>query len=92
MIPDFVLSPVTSNGHYSGFAIIEVKVQARSYAKMVGAKYSSIASQEGIWVTSAKDDYSKDIFSASWVELKDEDTFYDLNQMIGNFLRIRVKR
>ena len=105
LIPDFVLSPVTSNGHYSGFAIIEakrsittekqleeVKVQARSYAKMVGAKYSSIASQEGIWVTSAKDDYSKDIFSSSWVELKDEDTFYDLNQMIGNFLRIRVKR
>jgi hypothetical protein len=97
LIPDFVLSPVTSNGHYSGFAIIEakrsittekqleeVKVQARSYAKMVGAKYSSIASQEGIWVTSAKDDYSKVIFHASWAELKNEDTFYELNEMLGN--------
>lgn len=97
LIPDFVLLPVVSKGHYSGFAIIEAKrsittnkqledakSQARSYAKMVGAKYSSVASQEGIWVTSSRDDYEKDVYSATWEKLKEEDEFYKLQQLIGN--------
>ncbi|SKB83943.1 Type I restriction enzyme R protein N terminus (HSDR_N) [Lachnospiraceae bacterium] len=97
LIPDFVLSPATSKGHYSGYAIIEAKrsitsekqmeetkTQARSYAKILGAKYSSIASQEGIWVTSSRDDYTKDVFSASWEELKNEDTLFELRKRIGN--------
>ncbi|WP_026664815.1 hypothetical protein [Butyrivibrio sp. FC2001] len=97
LIPDFVLAPSVSKGHYSGYVIIEAKrsittekqleeakTQARSYAKIMGAKYSSIASQEGIWVTSSKDDYSKNIFSASWDELKNEDKFHVLQQLLGN--------
>lgn len=97
LIPDFVLSPVSSKGHYSGYATIEAKrsitnekqmeetkVQARSYAKMVGAKYSVIASQEGIWITGASDDYTKEVFSAKWDDLIDGDVFYTLSQMLGN--------
>ena len=96
LIPDFVLSPIISKGHYSGFVIIEAKrsittskqmeetkIQARSYAKMVGAKYSVIAAQEGVWNTESKDDYTREIFSKTWDELTNEDILYDLTQLIG---------
>ena len=97
LIPDFVLLPSAINGHYSGFATVEAKrsitgtnmmeetkIQARSYAKMVGAKYSVIASQEGIWITESKDDYTEEIFTETWKSLKNEDTFYSLSRLIGN--------
>jgi hypothetical protein len=34
-------------------------------------------------VTSEKDDYSKTIFEATWAELNDPDTYYQLEKMIG---------
>ena len=97
LIPDFVLHPKSNGGHYSGFAIIEakrsiisvkqleeVKVQARSYAKLLGTAYSVIASMEKIWITSAKDDYSKTIFEQSWENLSEGDIFFALERIIGN--------
>lgn len=97
LIPDFVLHPVSSGGHYSGFAIIEakrsitnekqlseVKKQARSYAKLLGTKYAVIASMEKVWISSAKDDYARTIYEQSWKNLADEDTLFELVKMIGN--------
>ena len=97
LIPDFVLHPKSSKGHYSGFAIIEakrsitsekqmteVKSQARSYAKLLGTKYSVIAAQEKVWVMSEKDDYTNCIFEESWDAISNADTLYELSQLIGN--------
>ena len=96
LIPDFVLLHKCNAGHHSAFAIIEakrsitnakqleeVKVQARSYAKLLGVGYSVIASQEGIWVSSSKDDYSENIAEYTWEALKDGDTFYSLSQILS---------
>jgi len=96
LIPDFVINPSGSNGHYSGYTVIEakrsitsdkqleqVKVQARSYAKILGAKFSVIASIEKVWVTSFADDYEKSIFEETWERLSDTDVFYNLEKLIG---------
>lgn len=96
LIPDFVLLPNRSTGHASAFAIIEAKksipndkfleetkTQARSYANLLKTRYSVIAAKEKIWVTSEKDDYSKTILEATWAELNNPDTFYQLEKMIG---------
>ena len=95
LIPDFVIYPVSSGGHYSGYAIIEAKrsiknekalneakLQARSYAKLLGAKYSIIASQEKLWVTSNEDDYTNTIFEQSWEALSDADVFFGLRKIL----------
>ncbi len=96
LISDFVINPKMSKGHQSGDILIEakitvtskrnleeVKTQARSYAKMFNAKYSLIASQEGIWLTGISDDYSEDIMSFTWDELKQEDNFYKVFNLLG---------
>ena len=96
LIPDFVLLPNKSLGHTSAFAIIEAKktipnekfleetkTQARSYANLLKAKYSVIASQEKVWIFSSKDDYVKTIFVASWHELNDPNTFFRIEKQIG---------
>lgn len=96
LIPDFVLHPESSKGHYSGEVIIEakrsitsnkqlteVKSQARSYAKLLGTKYAVIAAQEKVWVMSEKDDYTECIFEESWDSLENADVFYELNHLIG---------
>lgn len=97
LIPDFVLYPTSSQGHYSGFTVIEAKrsitgkkqleetkAQVRSYAKLLGVSYAAIASKEKVWVMSVKDDYSEAIFESSWEELADTDVFYSLNRLIGS--------
>ena len=96
LIPDFVLYPTTGRGHESGFAIIEakrtisndkaleeVKVQARSYAKLLHAFYAVIASQEKVWLMEASDDYNREVFAASWAELNDPDVFHEAARFIG---------
>lgn len=96
LIPDFVILPIVSKGHYSASFLIEaklsiptlkeleeVKIQARSYAKQLGAKYSVIASKEKVWVTTPNDDYSQPIFEASWNEINNSDVFYELFKLIG---------
>ena len=96
MIPDFVLLPKHSKGHYSAFALIEAKIkissqkqleetktQARSYAVQLKSKYAAIADKNKIWVLSSDDDYSEEIFSASWDELNDPDVFSKLLKLIG---------
>lgn len=97
LIPDFVLLPVTTRGHQSAFAIIEAKhhianqkameeakIQARSYAVQLKAKYSVIASKDKVWVFDPEDDFTKDIFSATWNELNAPDVFSKLFKLIGN--------
>lgn len=96
LIPDFVLLPKVTKGHYSAFALVEaklnilnqkemeaVKTQARSYAVQLKAKYAVIADKNKIWVLSLEDDYSDDIFSASWNELNNADVFSKLLKLIG---------
>lgn len=96
LIPDFVLLPVTTRGHQSAFAIIEVKhsipnqkemeevrIQARSYARQLNVKYSVIASKDKVWVYTPDDDFTQEIFSASWGEMNDADTFSLLLNLIG---------
>jgi hypothetical protein len=96
LIPDFVIKPISTNGHYSGYTTIEakrsitsekqlkqVKVQARSYAKMLGAKFSVIASMEKVWITGYEDDYESCVFEETWESLSDTDIFYKLEKLIG---------
>ena len=96
LIPDFVINPISTNGHYSGYTTIEVKrsitsekqlkqvkVQARSYAKILGAKYSVIASMEKVWITGYEDDYESCVFEETWESLSDTDIFYKLEKIIG---------
>lgn len=96
LIPDFVLLPDERRGAASGFAIIEAKrsipnkktleevmVQAKSYAKLLTAKYCVVAAQEKIWISEQKDGYESIVFEAVWEQLNDSDTFYTLTKMIG---------
>lgn len=96
LIPDFVLLPNKKRGHQSAFALIEAKlsiptqsflreveIQARSYARQLGVKYSAIASKEMFWLYTPDDDYTKPVFHASWAELNDADVFSRLDKFIG---------
>lgn len=95
-IPDFVVLPNVTPRHYSAYFLIEAKYsietknqledakqQARSYAKQLSAKYTVIASREGVWVTAASDDYSDTILKAGWDELRGPDCFHKLFNLIG---------
>ena len=97
LIPDFVIHPVVSSGHQSADFLVEAKLtissnklleeaktQARGYAKLLNSQYSVIAAKEGIWISKADDDYSKDVLTFSWAELKNEDNFFDVFKLIGN--------
>ena len=96
LIPDFVLLPDECRGSASGFAIIEAKrsipnkkileevmVQAKSYAKLLTAKYCVVAAQEKIWISERRDGYEKIVYETVWNQLNDADIFYELNKMIG---------
>lgn len=96
LIPDFVLLPSKSHGRQIAFAVLEAKLsitnqkqleetitQARSYAKLLGAKYQMIASKEKVWLFSDEDDFAKVIFSVAWCELHDPDKFMQLYKLIG---------
>lgn len=100
LIPDFVLLPVKARGRQSAFALIEakhsipnqkameaVRIQARSYAVQLKAKYSVIASKDKVWVSSPDDDFTSDIFEATWAELNNADTFSALFKLIGRKAR-----
>ena len=58
-------------------------VQASSYAKILTAKYCTVASMEKIWITQRNDNYDKVIFESSWEKLNDTDRFYELNKILG---------
>ena len=60
-----------------------VKVQARSYAKLLGARFSVIASKEKVWITTFGDDYDRCVFEETWESLSDTDVFYRLEKLIG---------
>ena len=96
LIPDFVLLPNERRGSASAFAIIEAKrsipykkkledvmVQAKSYAKLLTARYCVVAAQEKIWIAERRDNYDSFIFEASWEQLNDADVFFDLDKMLG---------
>lgn len=96
LIPDFVINPVTSLGHQKADFVIEAKytfpsrnsieaakIQARSYAKILSAKYSVLSSKEGIWIMSAGDDYTQCFLQFSWEELKNEDHFHRVYDVLG---------
>lgn len=96
LIPDFVLSPIHTKGHQSGFALIEaklfipnqkemaeVKIQARSYAVQLKTKYSAVADKNKFWLYSSDDDYTNEIFTATWDELNNADVFSKLLKLIG---------
>ena len=96
LIPDFVLQPNERRGSASAFAVIEAKrsipdkkkledvmVQAKSYAKLLTARYCVVAAQEKIWIAERHDNYESIVFEASWEQLNDTDLFYDLEKMLG---------
>lgn len=96
LIPDFVVNPIVSFGHQSADFLIEAKysitnskslesakMQARSYSKLLNAKYALIASKEGIRLTGIIDDYSKTIKKFSWQNLKREDNFHEIYKLLG---------
>lgn len=96
LIPDFVVKPKITKGHKSAEFIIEAKFsvnskkefdeyknQARSYANQLKAKYSVIASKEGIWISSESDDYSRDFIVFNWAQLKEPDNFYIVKKYLG---------
>lgn len=97
LIPDFVLLPEIkgSNKKAKAFAVIEAKrsitttkelndanIQVRSYAKLLGAKYAIIVSQEKVWVYSSNSDYDTEVFSCTISELAG-DRLYELRRIIG---------
>ena len=97
LIPDFVIHPVVSSGHQSADFLVEAKfsissvklleeakTQARGYAKLLNAKYSVVAAKEGVWISQAEDDYSKDVLSFSWTELRVVNNFFKVFKLIGN--------
>ena len=97
LIPDFVLLPKIVHGQRTAYAVLEAKLsiinpkqlhdalsQARSYSKLLGAKYQMIASKEQLWLFSAKDDFSNEILSTTWEELKNPDTFALLYKILRN--------
>ncbi|WP_300785858.1 hypothetical protein [uncultured Desulfovibrio sp.] len=101
LIPDFVIHLRITSDHYSAYILLEAKLsiasekalkaakkQARSYAKQLGTEFCIIAAKEGIWVSQACDDYTADIFTASWKELYDADTFSAACKLIGNHTKI----
>lgn len=96
LIPDFVINPKTKSANESCDFIIEAKfsinsmkelekarIQVRSYAKILDAKYVLIASKESIWVFGSSDDYKKDFISFTWEVLENEDNFYQIYKYIG---------
>ena len=96
LIPDFVLCPGSTSGHYSGFAIVEAKrsiknekqlvaakTQARSYAKLLGARYTVVASMEKVWIMSYRDDYTESFLERTWDDLSDTDALYEVEKTIG---------
>lgn len=96
LIPDFVLLPNFAKGHQSAFALIEAKysissqreleevqIQARSYARQLTVKYAVIASKEKVRVYAKEDDFTQEVFRASWEELNNADTFSVLLKQIG---------
>lgn len=96
LIPDFVLLPNITKGHQTAFAIIEakliipnqsaleeVRIQARSYACQLRARYAVVASKDILYVFCEDDDYTDSIFTATWSEFNDLDIFADLRKIIG---------
>lgn len=96
LIPDFLLLPDKTPGCQKAFAVIEAKfdipnhkafedakIQARSYARQVLAKYSVIASKDKIYISSCDDDFSNDFFVKTWEELENPDKFSQLFKIIG---------
>lgn len=61
----------------------DAKLQVRSYAKLLGARYTVIASMEKVWVTSYKDDFSEHIYDYTWEDLSNDDVFFSLEKEIG---------
>lgn len=57
--------------------------QARSYALLLGVRYSIVAAQEGFWITTYKDGYNEVIQKCNWEELKDDDMFFELKKLLG---------
>ncbi len=97
LIPDFVVHPIVSVGHHSAEFIIEAKytvesekeleiykTQARSYANQLKAKYSVVASKEGVWISSETDDFTRDFLVFTWVELNNGDNFRQVLKFLGN--------
>lgn len=96
LIPDFVLLPDDRGAYKRAFGIIEAKrsitkdkelkealSQTRSYALLLRVKYAALASQEGIWILSDKDEYANIIKHYKWSETKDDDVLYELKKMLG---------
>ncbi|MGN0617540.1 MAG: hypothetical protein ACI4J7_00800 [Ruminiclostridium sp.] len=96
LIPDFLLMLNDKKGQQSAFAVIEakystqnkgdfeaVKIQARSYARQILARYSVIADKNKIWISSCNDDFTEDIFVSTWDELNNPDIFSKLYKLIG---------
>lgn len=96
LIPDFVINPSLKSSSESCDIIIEAKfsigskrelenarIQVRSYAKILSAKYALVSSKESIWVFSFHDDYKKYLISFTWSDLEDEDNFYKIYKLIG---------
>ncbi len=104
LIPDFVLLPVATRGHQCGFAVVEVKyavqnqkqmeeakIQVRSYAVQLKAKYAVIASKDKIWIFISDDDFVDEVFSATWHELNEPDTFSKMFKLIGKTKNNKVR-
>ncbi len=53
------------------------------YAKILGARFSVIASKENVWITAFGDDYDRCVFEEIWKSLSDTDVFYRLQKLTG---------
>ena len=97
LIPDFVLNYNAHQGSHSAFAVLEANnsihsdkelnealSQVCSYALLLSVEYAVIASQEGIWITTNKDQYRTFVEKFSWDELVDDDNKYKVMKYLRN--------
>ena len=95
-IPDFIVKPIENNGRKICTFIVEAKYsiptikqlekdfkQALSYAKLLDAQALILASLEGIWTASNKDNFTK-IADYSWSKLENSDILNAVYGLIGN--------
>ncbi len=95
LIPDFVVLPEKHGRFQTAFAVVEAKrsvtsqqeldaalSQVRSYAKLLGAKYTAIISQEKVWIYSIQDDFTHSVIDVSVNKMKD-DIVHEIIKHIG---------
>ncbi len=97
--PDYVVNPVYDLNRPSGEIVLEAKLtiptikqlehdkgQAATYSRLLNAHWAVLVAKEGIWVSSAEQDYLT-YQTWSWADLENADRFGEVQRLIGKRAR-----